>query len=277
MGKSTDVKDGIQLSSYIAANEKKWRAAEHTNIQRLMSYLEGRIDVDLYDMAKTTDKIEAFRRLEGWMLNFYPAELLDGLDHIGFDYQEYQKKLICSLILAVTRGRANMSMLRDILKSRGIITGILDRGRSEYEIISESFGNIPFRKADGIIDRETQKYLEMLGEQVVDGCHEISLFMIKNNPGLKAVTSVCRKGLGCNYYHSFVLDTEDNVIDLTANLVMPKEQYYLLYQVNELNVADYEKCLAEEKTSLKYDESKTLYALLRNATYRQALAEERRG
>ena len=65
----------------------------------------------------------------------------------------------------------------------------------------------------------------------------------------EAVTSICKKGIDNSYYHSFILDDENNVIDFTANLIMPKEQYYLLQEVNELNCINYKEYL-EEKISL---------------------------
>ena len=57
----------------------------------------------------------------------------------------------------------------------------------------------------------------------------------------EAVTSICKKGIDNSYYHSFILDDENNVIDFTANLIMPKEQYYLLQEVNELNCINYKE------------------------------------
>jgi hypothetical protein len=88
----------------------------------------------------------------------------------------------------------------------------------------------------------------------------------------KAVTSICKKGIDNSYYHSFILDDENNVID-TANLIMPKEQYYLLQEVNKLNCINYKEYLEEKDNSIKFDESKTLYNLLRNAIYKQYLEE----
>ena len=52
-----------------------------------------------------------------------------------------------------------------------------------------------------------------------------------------------------------------------------KEQYYLLQEVNELNCINYKEYLEEKDNSIKFDESKTLYNLLRNAIYKQYLEE----
>lgn len=267
-------KKTIKLSGYLSANEKKWNDAEDAKVQKLMTYLEEHIDANLCEVAKTSDKVEAFRILEGWLFNFYPAQFLDGLANIGYDYLEYQKKMILSFILAITRDRPNVGILYNMLAAKRIITNVLTHEESEYKIATKEFGDIPFKKANEFIDEETVAYLKSLGEQrVVDGCHEISFFLIKKDPSLRAVTSTCVKGLGNNFYHSFVLDKNDEVIDLTANLIMPKKQYYFLHDVQELNIANYKEYLSEKDQSVEFDESKTLFGLLRNALYKQAAGE----
>ena len=144
-----------------------------------------------------------------------------------------------------------------------------------YEIISKDFGNIQFMKAEDsfINDKETLDFIRKLGDKIQDGCHEISFYLIEKYEMFEAVTSICKKGIDNSYYHSFILDDENNVIDFTANLIMPKEQYYLLQEVNELNCINYKEYLEEKDNSIKFDESKTLYNLLRNAIYKQYLEE----
>lgn len=73
--------------------------------------------------------------------------------------------------------------------------------------------------------------------------------------------------------YSFVLDDVNNVIDFTANVIMPKKQYYLLQEVNELNCINYKEYMEEKDKSIEFDESNTLYNLLRNAVYKQYLLE----
>ena len=54
---------------------------------------------------------------------------------------------------------------------------------------------------------------------------------------------------------------------------MPKEQYYLLQDVKELNSVNYKEYLDEKDDIEKFDESGTLYELLRDGLYRQYLNE----
>ena len=183
--------------------------------------------------------------------------------------------MIYSLILGVTRNKSNTDLLYDILKSANIIEKMIVYEDDTYEIISKDFGKIQFMKAEDsfINDKETLDFIRNLEDKIQDGCHEISFYLIEKYEMFKAVTSICKKGIDNSYYHSFILDDENNVIDFTANLIMPKEQYYLLQEVNELNCINYKEYLEEKDNSIKFDESKTLYNLLRNAIYKQYLEE----
>lgn len=264
----------IKLSKYLADTERKWRDTERANAKKLIEYLNQRIDVDLFKMAKTRDSLEVYHSLNGWLFNFYYQELLDGLSHIGYDVRAYLESLVNSLVIAVTRGRPNAEILHQMLVARGVIDEIGVYEDDIYEIRTKNFGEIRFCQADRYNDLETEQYLASLGERIIDGCHEISFHMIEKDVSLKAVTAICTKGLGCKYYHSFILDRDNNVIDLTTNLVMPKEDYYRLQKVEELNVTNYQKYLQAEQESIKFDESGTLYGLLRNALYRQLAESE---
>lgn len=78
---------------------------------------------------------------------------------------------------------------------------------------------------------------------------------------------ICRKNLVENYYHSVVLIPDGKVADLTENLVMGKDDFCRLYDVQEkvvLSHGEYEELRAETR---KYDKSKTLYPVLRVASY----------
>ena len=252
-----------------------WNKAENEKIEKLIKYVNDNIDDNLYKIANTDDSIEVFNKLKAWLFKFYNEKLLEGLNYIGADYESFKKKLIYSLILGVTRDKSNTSLIYDILKSANIIEKMVVYDDETYEIITKDFGNIQFIKANEnfVNDKETLDYIDKMGDSIQDGCHEISFYLIEKYEIFKAVTSICKKGIDNSYYHSFVLDDAGNVIDLTANLIMPKEQYYLLQEVNELNCINYKEYLEEKDNSIKFDESKTLYNLLRNALYKQFLSE----
>ena len=265
----------MKLSEYCDKNETLWYKIEQENVEKLIKYINNNIDDDLFKIANTNNSLEVFNKLKVWLFKFYNKQLLDGLIYIEADYERFKKGLIYSLILGVTRNKSNTDLLYDVLKSANIIEKMIAYEDDTYEIISKDFGNIQFMKAEDsfINDKETLDFIRKLGDKIQDGCHEISFYLIEKYEMFKAVTSICKKGIDNSYYHSFILDDENNVIDFTANLIMPKEQYYLLQEVNELNCINYKEYLEEKDNSIKFDESKTLYNLLRNAIYKQYLEE----
>ena len=265
----------MKLSEYCDKNETLWYKIEQENVEKLIKYINNNIDDDLFKIANTNNSLEVFNKLKVWLFKFYNKQLLDGLNYIEAYYERFKKGLIYSLILGVTRNKSNTDLLYDILKSANIIEKMIVYEDDTYEIISKDFGKIQFMKAEDsfINDKETLDFIRNLEDKIQDGCHEISFYLIEKYEMFKAVTSICKKGIDNSYYHSFILDDENNVIDFTANLIMPKEQYYLLQEVNELNCINYKEYLEEKDNSIKFDESKTLYNLLRNAIYKQYLEE----
>ena len=267
----------MKLSEYCDKKEALWNEKEEEKVEKLIKYINDNINDDLFKIANTNDSIEVFNKLKVWLFKFYNKQLLDGLNYIGADYARLKKSLIYSLILGVTRNKSNTDLLYDVLKSANIIEKMLVYDDGTYEIISKDFGKMQFIKAEDsfINDKETLDFINKLGDKIQDGCHEISFYLIEKYEMFKAVTSICKKGIDNSYYHSFILDDENNVIDFTANVIMPKEEYYLLQEVNELNCINYKEYLAEKDNSIKFDESKTLYNLLRNAVYKQYLEEKK--
>lgn len=267
----------MKLSEYCDNKETLWYKREQENVEKLIKYINNNIEDNLFKIANTNDSIKVFNKLKVWLFKFYNKQLLDGLNYIGADYERFKKGLIYSLILGVTRNISNTDLLYDILKSANIIEKMVVYDDETYEIISKDFEKIQFIKAEDNFtnDKETLDFINKLGDNIQDGCHEISFYLIQKYEMFKAVTSICKKGLDNSYYHSFVLDDMNNVIDFTANVIMPKNQYYLLQEVNELNCINYKEYMQEKDNSIKFDESKTLYNLLRNAVYKQYLEENK--
>lgn len=268
----------MKLSEYCNEKESLWNKIENENTEKLIKYINDNIDDDLSKIAKTNDSTEVFNKLKVWLFKFYNKQLLEGLKYINADYDRFKKSLIYSLILGITRNKSNIELLYDVLKSAQIIEKIITYEDGTYEIITNDFGRIQFIKAEEnfINDKETLDFVNNLGNDIQDGCHEISFYLIKKYEIFKAVTSICKKGIDHSYYHSFVLDDVNNVIDFTTNLIMPKEQYYILQEVHELNCINYKEYLDEKNNSIQFDESKTLYNLLRNAVYKQYLLENKK-
>jgi hypothetical protein len=267
----------MKLSEYCDKKEDLWNKYEDDIAERLIKYVNENIEDDLYTVADTNDATEVFNKLKVWLFKFYNKQLLDGLKYVNADYDRFKRELIYSLVLCITRDKSNTDLLYDVLKSAHIIKKVVEYSDGAYEIFTKDFGNILFMKADEnfMDDEETLNFIDELGDDIQDGCHEISFYLIQKYEIFKAVTSICKKGLDNSYYHSFVLDDAENVIDFTANVIMKQKQYYLLNEVTELNCIDYKEYLEEKDKSIEFDESKTLYDLLRNAVYKQYLAENK--
>ena len=261
----------MKLNEYLNANEYKWNNEEKEKVDKLIEYLNNVIDKDLYELAKTNENIEVFKKLRIWFLNFYKDNLISGLNSINISFQSFEKSIIYSLILSITRNSSNVSMLIELFKSTNIIKDLIKYENGMYKLITVNYGEILFETGDIYFknDKDTLNYIEEQGDKIKDGCHEVSFYLIKKYNSFESVTSICKMGLDKKYYHSFILDSNNYVIDLTGNLVMPKDQYYLLNDVIELNILDYSSYLNEKDDSINYDESNTLYELLRCALYKQ--------
>lgn len=262
--------ENIRLSEYCTSNENNWDNIQREKAKTLVEYLNKNINEDLFKMAKSDDEVEVYSKLRGWLLKFYRKELLEGLKYINYDYKELNKTMIYGLILTVNRNKQNVNVVYDTLVEANFIEKMLVYDNGIYEIITKDFGKIHFRKAEEyfVNDKETLEFMNKLGDKLIDGCHEVTLHLISKYKSYKAVTAICTKGLGHKYYHSFVLDNIGNVIDLTGNLIMPKDEFYMINNVQELNNVKYEELLLQNEQTKKYDESGTLFDLLRNALYK---------
>ena len=261
--------DEIKLSEFCDNNERTWNKEERDKADKIINYLTSVIDTDIFAFAQTTDNLEIYKKTNLWFLQ-HKGEFIKGLENIGVTYEDYQKSVIYGVILSITRKKSNVDFLIKILKINNIIDDIVEYEKDKYKITTKEFGDIYFETAEEFLnsDDETFEFVNKMGDRIIDGCHEISFHLIEKNSDLRAVTSICTRRLNAKYYHSFVLDGE-RVIDLTGNLVMPKNTYYLLNNVEELNNINYEEYLEEKDDSIQFDESNTIFPLLRNALYKQ--------
>ena len=265
----------MKLSEYCDRKTNSFLNVEYDKVSKFIEYINSKIDDDLYEIAKAKDSVGVYKKLVVWLLKCYSKELFDGLKYVEVDIDLFKKSLINSFILSVTRNKTNSGLIYDVLKANGIIEKMLVYEDNYYEIFTKDFGVIQFVLADEAFknDKETLEYMKNMGDRVLSGCHDVSFYLIKEYEEFKAVTAICMRNLYGKYYHSFVLDDNDNVIDFTSNLVMPKEQYYSLNNVEEINCISHKEYLEEKDKSIKFDESKTLFPLLRNALYKQYLLE----
>ena len=262
----------MKLSKYNDEIEKKWNNDEQINAKEIIEYLNSKIDKDLYEMAKTENPVEVYTYLHIWLLIFHKDALIEGLNKIGISYENFQKQVIYSLILSITRNASNLDYLLDGFKHTQIIEDLfVSPSGNEYKLVTKNFGEIYFEKANKAFesDKETLDYVDKMGDEIKERCHDISFYLIKKYKSFKAVTGVMTTSLNKKFLHSFVLDEDDYVIDFTANLIIPKGNFYKLNNIEMLNTLNYEEYLKEKEESIDYDESKTLCELLRCALYKK--------
>lgn len=265
----------MKLSEYCEKNEEEWEKIERENADKLINYLNNRIDKNLYEVAKTHDNLEVYKNLHLWLFNFYKNELIDGLNYININYEDFEKSIIYSLIISITKESSNVDFLVALFKHINLIDDLIEYEDSKYRLITKSYGDIYFEKANKTFesDKDTMNYVNNCGDKLKGGCHDIAFYLIKKDSNYSAVTSICTKLLNKKYYHSFVLD-DNRIIDFTSNLIMSKDDYYLLNKVIELNVLNYSEYLKEKDDSIQFDESSSLFKLLRCALYKQYLNNE---
>ena len=265
----------IKLSEYCDIHERKWNEEERKVADRIVSFLNKRLNIDLNQDAKTNNNLETYKKLRLWLLFNHKKELLEALRSVNIDFESFQKWMIYSLIVSASNKRNNLSFLIQIFKSLNIIKDLVEYEKDKYKLVTTSFGEIYFETALCFFKEETEtlKYVKSLRNRAKDGCHEISFYLIKKYKDLRAITSICTMDLNKNYYHSFVLTDKDEVIDFTENLVMSKNDYYLFNDVYELNCINYSEYLEEKNDSICYDESNNLYDLLRNALFKEYVNE----
>lgn len=267
----------IKLSKYLDEQVASEEQAFSDKCDKVISYLKENIkDVDLDKQAGTSNNVEIYRRLCGWLFNFFHDELYNSFKLINYDKSDFEKQSLYSFMMSISRDRDNVDILYNMYKIHGVINEVRKFEDNMYEIDTNDYGVLSFYKAKDIFkdNEEVLEYIESLGERIKDGCHEVTYYLLEKFKTFKAVTSIVKKELGCTQYHSFLLDTEYNfVIDVARNIAMPKDLYYMLNDVEEINVLTYDECQKLNELTKKYDESNTLFDLLRNAAYKKYMNE----
>lgn len=251
----------MELSKLTDKLELQLQREREENVKRLVDKLQELLGVSLYESAKTANPIEAFYNNCFFLLDKFEKSLYEALRISNIPVFIFWREALLSFVLGITRNKSNVEFLKQLFLKRGII--------KDYQIengnicISTVLGPIHFRKLR--LSEESVAFVEN-NVDIVSACHEATQFLLEKNHNYVAVTAFARKNLNGRYLHSFLLD-RDYVIDLTANLYMKKEDYYRLYGIEEIRMATYQDYLRDSEESKKWDESGTMFPILRNAMY----------
>lgn len=257
----------IKLSQYVDEQEVKWALAGEDICKQLIDKLNIKLGLDLYKQHNISNPKELFNSIKIWLLSNNQKELVCALKEMGIKAESFYLEIIESFILTITREKDSMYFIRDVLIRSGIITSVSMDENNTFTIESPYVEEpIKFKKATQTFkDKDIQEFIQK--KDIKSGCHESALFLIKKYNDFTAVTAVCTKNLGQPYYHSFALDNIGNVVDLTGNLVISKDIYYMLNDVKVISKLTFENYIKVNDESKSYDESSTLMDLLRIAIY----------
>jgi hypothetical protein len=231
--------------------------------------IKDKLGLDVYEANETDDSIYAICNSQWIFLDKIKDAYYSVLEDTDFKIPDIEFNYILSFMLTCSRKRSNLDFIKDILIKQGIINSYTEKNGNIT--IESKYGTVLFRRAlDEFKDEDLEKYLENIS--IEDGCHEIAEYLLSKYDNYKAVTAIAVKNICEEYFHSFILDG-NTVIDIPNNIIMDKDTYYELFMIEELNTVNYKEYLEESNESKKYDESNTLFGLLRNAIYKKVKEE----
>lgn len=256
----------ILLSAYVDKLEDDWREWANARLEPLMSAINQELRRDLYKEMRVDTALELYQKVRFWLFATQEELIYENLKKFGFDISQFEREMMTSLILTITHERENLDLVLEELIRNGVVLEVEERD-SKY-ILETKAGKFSFVKADeyfryqnAVVERLLKK------EDLRGGCHEVAEELMSSSKGMKAITMICQKNLVEKYWHSVVLWNEEMIVDLTANLVMKRAEFFDLYNVQEWMEIDEGKLKEVGVEMMKYDESGTLWALLRIASY----------
>ena len=260
----------MKLSEYEQKQNENYIEEYRKKCEIIVDYFMRNTEIDLIENAKSKDAIEIYEKLKVWLLKFHKIDLLCAFKSINYSYTDFQKSLIMSFIMTICKNKEKSKIIFEVLMDNSIVLDVEEYKDGGYKVITNEFGNITFYPAMILFrgDREVERKVTELGERLKDSCHEISYFLIKRYENFKAITGIMEKDLNYKFYHTIIKDEYDYIIDLPNGVAMPIEDYFKINTFVELNEVNFNQCEKESEISRKYDESGTLYDLLRNAIYK---------
>ena len=259
----------IKLSKIVSDMEDDFYDYAKETYDDLAQIIKDKLGLDVYEASESDDSIYAITSSQWIFLDKIKEAYYSVLEDTDIKIPDIEFNYILSFILSSSRKRENLNFLKELLIKEGIITSYTEKNGNIT--IESKYGIIIFRRAlDEYKDEDLDIYLKNISTE--DGCHEIAEYLLSRYDNYKAVTAIAVKNICEEYFHSFILD-EGTVIDISNNIIMDKETYYELFMIEELNIVNYKEFIEESKESKKYDESKSLYGLLRNAIYKKAKEE----
>ncbi|MDD3187521.1 MAG: hypothetical protein PHD02_03510 [Bacilli bacterium] len=256
----------IDLSQMIDTNEASWKRADEKLCDEFFDVLKSINNIDFHKEYRIKNSAKLFRYLRTLLINYYLSDMIKAFNIIGVSEIEYYKKITYVAMITITRNNPNAERFINLLINKKIINSFQLTEDGFYIIDSPFFGKIEFAKiSDSLLGKEVEGLLNR--KDLIGGCHEVTLELLRRKKSMIAITALSNMSINEKFYHSFLLD-DNNVIDLTANIIVPINNYYELNSIEEISRVSSEDNL---RLGLEYDKSKTLFPLLRIAAFKQIL------
>ena len=260
--------EDIKLSKYLDDLINDYNKTNLLNCDKVIKYLNGIIKDDLYIVGKSNDSHKVYNYLIGWLFKFYPNELEKAFKINGFNWDDFKKNMIFCFIITFFRDEKKAHLLYDSLRDNNVVYRFLSYDNDKFELYTNDYGNITFYNINKFVNNN-QFLLDELNKMknsIIDGCHEISEFLIKNDDSLIALTGILAKPLDEKIFHSVVLD-DKMIIDIPNGIIMSYDDYFKLNNFQIVSKNSYSDLKLNDDKYKTYDESKTLYPLLRCMLY----------
>lgn len=148
----------------------------------------------------------------------------------------------------------------------------------EYDEGTISFSTVPnayFSKFNKILfyDKKSGRY------NLYRECHYASIRYLKwfSKSNISAVTSLCVSVDNLLFFHSYIWDKDtNNIIDLSKNIIMNKNDYDRLFCYKEINVLDYNQYKSYIASTNYFSEKNKYYQLLYLALVTLSLEESKK-
>ena len=165
-------------------------------MQLVVEKLNETLQVNLTELSKSEDKtaLGTFSYFRIFLLDKYKDKLYSVLRSLNINIEDFEREIILSFILSVTRNKSNVEFLKDLLIRNRIINSY-EETKEEIEIHTPS-RLIKFSKFDEQNKDELIEKYKRENENIYNSCHESTEFLLKTNKEFIAVTGICEKNLG---------------------------------------------------------------------------------
>ena len=164
----------IKLSSYVDNLLEKYNTKYSNNCNKVINYLDEIIADDLYLIGDSKDVVVLYNNLKGWLLRFYPDELIKSFEKVNYDYNKYKKYMLFCFVITFFRNENIAHNLYDTLKLRKIVTRFLSYDDIKYELQTNEFGNITFYRVEEYFknNQVILNKIKSMGNDIFDSCSE---------------------------------------------------------------------------------------------------------